>query len=346
MAGAARSQRRIDELAIPSVGLPGAVAVDLIRSVCRLAGSLSLIDAVRADARAAGLLRAVIRHDTAVIVDWINGQLSHQGISDRVAADYQAQHGAPKYADIEGRLASRPSCGKLTSHWHFVDCGYRKSTRTCTEPEHFRSCPLPSHRLRNGRLNQTAYSLALFVRNIADGDIVSWIDRQLDEADDGMPDRANRMAAAILHPLGHVYGAADKILNTIFADLFIGVGHRKPTWFDVGVGMIAIDTLVHNFFVRTGVIASLGAPHPYGPACYGPAGCAATIDLLAEMIDARQFNSAFPANFPRFIQNAIWRYCAQSRLNICNGNNIDDRKQCTNKYCKLYSICKKNKVRA
>ena len=37
-------------------------------------------------------------------------------------------------------------------------------------------CPLPSHDLRNGRLNQTAYSLFLFIRDIADGDLIGWID--------------------------------------------------------------------------------------------------------------------------------------------------------------------------
>jgi hypothetical protein len=33
--------------------------------------------------------------------------------------------------------------------------------------------------LRNGRLNQTAYSLFLFVRDVANGDLVQWIDDQL-----------------------------------------------------------------------------------------------------------------------------------------------------------------------
>jgi len=41
---------------------------------------------------------------------------------------------------------------------------------------------LPKHNLRNGRLNQTAYSLFLFIRDIADGDLVGWIDGQLQAA--------------------------------------------------------------------------------------------------------------------------------------------------------------------
>jgi hypothetical protein len=36
------------------------------------------------------------------------------------------------------------------------------------EPEHIGACPLPSHDLRNGHLNQTAYCLFLFIRDLED----------------------------------------------------------------------------------------------------------------------------------------------------------------------------------
>jgi hypothetical protein len=32
--------------------------------------------------------------------------------------------------------------------------------------------------------------------------------------------------------------------------------------------MIAVDTLVHNFLHRTGILHRLDASHAYGPACY------------------------------------------------------------------------------
>jgi hypothetical protein len=38
--------------------------------------------------------------------------------------------------------------------------------------------------LRNGRLNQTAYCLYLFIRDIADGDLIGWIDQRLQAAND------------------------------------------------------------------------------------------------------------------------------------------------------------------
>jgi hypothetical protein len=65
---------------------------------------------------------------------------------------------------------------------------------------------------------------------------------------------------------------------------------------------------VHNFLVRTGILAR------FDTACYQVGGCADIIDAVAQRIDARQFNPGFPQLFPRFVQHAIWRYCAQSGL--------------------------------
>ncbi len=69
--------------------------------------------------------------------------------------------------------------------------------------------------------------------------------------------------------------------------------------------------------------------HPYGARCYAPRGGAEILDGLARRVDARAFNPDFPTYFPRFVQNAIWRFCAQDELNICNGNRIDDRRPAT-----------------
>ena len=95
------------------------------------------------------------------------------------------------WADIDAKVAASPTCPKLQSYWHFHGCRYDKISRTCSEPDHIDGCPLPTHQLRNGRLNQMAYSLFLFIRDIADGDLVGWIDRQFQDADD--PASPNRL---------------------------------------------------------------------------------------------------------------------------------------------------------
>jgi hypothetical protein len=77
----------------------------------------------------------------------------------------------------------------------------------------------------------------------------------------------------------------------------------------------------------------------YGLGCYQPNGCADIIRSVSAKLDARQFNRSFPKVFPRFVQHAIWRYCARNYFDICNGNRIDDRQPCQNGYCRLYWRC-------
>src|SRR6266516_1016695 len=60
-----------------------------------------------------------------------------------------------------------------------------------------RLCPLPTHRLRNGGLNQLAYGLFLFCRDSVGGDLVAWLDTRLAEADrPGGPNAGSRSGAA------------------------------------------------------------------------------------------------------------------------------------------------------
>jgi hypothetical protein len=103
--------------------------------------------------------------------------------------------------------------------------------------------------------------------------------------------------------------------------------------------MIAVDTLVHNFLHRTGILRDCHAEHQYGPRCYAPGGCADIIEGIAAKIDARRFNPAFPANFPRFVQHAIWRFCAEAGLNRCNGRRIKDRAPCAQTDCPVFARC-------
>jgi hypothetical protein len=199
---------------------------------------------------------------------------------------------------------------------------------------------LPKHDLRNGRLNQTAYSLFLFMRDLADGDIVAWIDDRLASVGPvPASDRPARLRRALLEPLGYVYGVSNKVLAMALSELLLAGDARRPIWIEAGTVMIAVDTLVHNFLHRTGILRDFGADHPYGARCYAPGGCAAIIERLAGKIDVRRFNPAFPANFPRFVQHAIWRFCSEAGLNRCNGNRIDDRSRCEQTDCPVFASC-------
>jgi hypothetical protein len=130
-----------------------------------------------------------------------------------------------------------------------------------------------------------------------------------------------------------------KVLSMALADLLLAGDPRRALWTETGAWMIAVDTLVHNFLHRTGILGRLGAGHPHGPACYAPAGCAEILERIATNIDARYFNPAFPATFPRFVQHAVWFFCAEGGLDECNGRQIDDRKRCTRNECPVFRLC-------
>jgi len=133
-----------------------------------------------------------------------------------------------------------------------------------------------------------AYSLFLFMRDVADDDFVGWIDRQLGAVNPHSPDRLAARREAIIGPLRNVYGVSDKVVAMALSSLLLGGGKQRPLWLDVGATFVAVDTLVHNFLHRTGILQRLCADHLYGDRCYRPGGCASILGLLAANIDARE----------------------------------------------------------
>lgn len=175
---------------------------------------------------------------------------------------------------------------------------------------------------------------------MCEGDLVGWIDDRLAAVlDPSSADYPVRLGHSLIEPLRHVHGVSDKLLNMALSDLLIGADPDRPLWVLAGQHMIAIDSLVHNLLHRTGILQECNATHAYGPACYRPNGCESVVRRLAAEIDARHFHPSFPKCFPRFVQHALWQFCAQNGLNICNGNQIDDRESCGNASCPVFSAC-------
>lgn len=297
---------------------------------------------------AAGIQDAVARHDPAPLFDWLMTLVALQGISDDVAFGWDERHGGVRWADVEAALRTRPSCPRLQSYWHFANCGYRKGTGTCAEPEHLPRCPLPRPKLRKGGLNQTAFHLALFIRNVCGGDLVGWLDARLAEADPGRsaPGRAAALGTAVTAPLTGVTGIGPKLWSMMLGELLLVGDPGRERWVTAGAGMIAVDSLVHNWLHRTGTLHRCGAEHVYGSACYAAGGCADILRAFAEAVDARQFNPTFPATFPRFVQHSIWAFCAAGGLDQCNGNRVDDRQACRLRFCPAGPDCDRVPLRS
>jgi hypothetical protein len=279
----------------------------VVQPALALAPTTFLVD-IANSLESAGVQNAVARHDSGPIFDWLLTLFQLQGISDAVAFSYAERHGSVRWSDVQVTLKDDPACHRLKSYWHLSGCGYRKSALTCSEPHLLHDCPLPRHPLRNGRLNQAAFSLFLFIRDICDGDLVGWIDDRLQKADPGEenPHRAAILRESLLSPLENIYGVGRKLWSMALADLLLAGDPNRERWTATSASFVAVDSLVHAFLYRTGVLHRFNALHEIGPACYAPSGCVSLIEGLAQRIDARAFIPTFRQPFqPRFIQHSM-----------------------------------------
>lgn len=287
-----------------------------------------------------GVAAAVRTHDTGALYTWILSLARLQGTSDRAADRYAAGRAEVRWRDVTAALASSPRCSRLRSFWDFTGCRYRKGTEMCAEPALLSACPLPRLDLRKGALNIGAYSLAQFLRDIARGDLVAWIDGRLDGADSGDndPDRARRMRDAVALPFAEIAGIGPKLARMTLADLLIGGDPARERWVTAGGAMVAIDTLVHNVLARTGIIDARGVRHALGPACYQPGGCASVIEGLAADLSVDRGLGQAPI-LPRQLQHAIWHLASEGGWAICHGRRIDDAVGCRQRWCPAGHAC-------
>lgn len=317
-------------------------ASKLVNSLCDIAHGTHELRALTARKATSHIRQAITKKDNRALYSWLMSTFSYQGLSDQAVSNYIAKHGNARFSDIESGLLITDPCQKLSGFWTFESCGYQKAQRTCSRQEQLNCCPLPKLLLRNGRLNQTAFSLYFFLRDIAGGEVVSFIDRQIEE----IPNNASpRMVHQSLVPawMG-IFGVSEKVVSMALATLLLSAPAEKIEWQTAGCSLIVVDSLVHNFLHRSGLIDLLGEPHPYGRKCYVENGCFDVVGSLSKLVDARRFDAHFPTFFPRFVQLAVWRYCAQSVWNVCNGNQIDDKRRCDNGECYLHDECARKRL--
>jgi len=91
----------------------------------------------------------------------------------------------------------------------------------------------------------------------------------------------------LIGPLRNVYSVSDKVLTMALSGILIAGSKHYPAWLEVGVGMVAVDTLVHNYLHRTGILDRFDAAHQYGPRCYQAGYCADILQVVSRRIDVR-----------------------------------------------------------
>ena len=307
--------------------------IGIICELCRRC-TMDIIAEAEKELHSEGIDLAVKRKDSKPIFNWIMHPVSYQGISDRIADTFIEDHGNVTYLQIS-RALNRVSkkCDKLAGFEAFTGCGYNKGRRTCQNPKMFPTCPLPTHPLRNGRLNILAYSLYFFIRDVCQKDLIGFIDQIVDQ--DKSPSEKRDQ---FVKDLSRVYGMQGKIINMTFSTIFLGLRSIKPHWLEIGQVAIAVDTLVHNFLHRTGILAYYDMNHGIG-ACYGKNGCLKVIEDMAALVDCSVYFPNYPKYFPRFVQLSIWLFCSEGGEGICNGRMINDREPCQNTDCPLYNMC-------
>ena len=83
---------------------------------------------------------------------------------------------------------------------------------------------------------------------------------------EAFPTPWRKHAMLLIEPLRNVYGVSDKVLAMALSGILMGAADGRPQWLEVGANkIIAIETLVHNFLHRTGMLNRLKAAHSYGP---------------------------------------------------------------------------------
>jgi hypothetical protein len=315
-------------------------SIRLLHEVCRISHPTQDFLSAGSLFSTPKLQRALREGNNPAIYDWLMGVFSYQGVADKAVETIIARDGNATWASVEESLKRDPGCMKLQGFWRFESCGFSKTHRQCNCAHKFATCPLPRLPLRNGSLNQLAYSLYFFFRDVADGDFLGWLDTRVSAVAGGKyPDIERELIA----PLRAVHGISDKVISMALSDLLMV--SPDPSWRRLGAEFIVVDRLIHNFMHRSGILRRHGCDHLYGPGCYSDAGCARLLLSLSRGIDMRRYHHAFPQPFPRFVQTAIWRYCAASGENICNGNMIDDDHRCQNDGCDLQSFCARIRLR-
>jgi len=290
----------------------------IILSQQRLFDEVFLEDAPEIQAILNQIIRGKPQHKSIKLYQYLLECFLFAGGGDQSNYSYYAKQRVKPTFNRVKRALQAAQCPKLATFETFAGCGYQKTNPSCREPVFFGNCPVPTFDMKRGTLNQMAFSLYFFLRDAAGGDFYTEVREHFGEGrlTEG---KIDNLLQAFIQKVTRIANVGPKLahmaMSTLFLTLYPGWDYRR-----VGLHMIAVDSLVHNFLHRTGILGFYQLDHAYGPRCHTEKGCLGVIQDLAGRIDCREFNPTLPSNFPRLIQYHIWAFCAKRGENICNLN--------------------------
>jgi hypothetical protein len=182
---------------------------------------------------------------------------------------YAKQRVKPTFNRVKHAVKAA-QCPRLVTFETFKGCRYRKTTNKCNEPAFLGACPLPAFDMKRGSLNHMAFSLYLFLRDICRRDFYAHVTEHFGQGHlaDGS---INELLQGFIEKVTSIANVGPKLAHMALSGLFLT---RYPSWdyHRVGLHMIAVDSLVHNFLHRTGMARRIpGDPEIWDAAPPGPA---------------------------------------------------------------------------
>jgi len=258
-----------------------------------------------------------------------------QGIADKNAFSYLERHSSineiADFDTLKEGVKDSP-CPALKSFSAFRNCDYKKSEHNCRYGREF-GCILKELDCRKGSINIMIGSAFLFLKEYYQESMVNFIKEGAKHEDKKFFYTRELLKIRNIGPQ-----TASLFLTDLFNPFFFGYKVKGIDHND----FIVIDTLVHNFFHRTGILKALGREHNYNSEfCHTEEYCKGIILEIAQKVDIRDLleDDNFQAFEPRLIQLCIWLQCADEGRK-CGGGVCNEKGPFCND-CNVELMCDK-----
>ena len=234
-----------------------------------------------------------------------------------------AQHGSPDFERLE-TLVPQAACEWSSGVSALQNCGFRKTANTCSNPTGLSECVVGKVPARNGLLARLAIGLTYWSLEKPHRTPWAWLESERVQFV-GSP---AEFAESLVTDFSRLFGVSNKVGSMLVSDILLGVGLKSSFYVEAGTSLLVIDRLVHNLLIRCGAVEAAGKAHAFGSGCYQHGGCRGLLLTAFDGVDASRINDAWPSAVPRIFQHALWRHCAGSEGNVCNGNQIRGDQRC------------------